>query len=352
MTVKLTSYSHGAGCACKLPLADLGDVLRLLGAGGHEQSVDDVSVLVGLDEADDAAVIRLSDDEAIVLTLDFFTPLVDDAFTWGRIAATNAASDVYAMGGVPLVALNIVAWPREQLPLELLADVLRGGRAAASDGGFIVVGGHSVDDPEPKYGMVVVGRAHPERLMTIDRAEPGDVLVLTKPIGTGIITTAIKRDASTTAATEEAVRSMTTMNASASRAFLAHGVRACTDVTGFGLLGHLHRMLTASKVAASLDATAVPLLAGVRQLVDGGQIPGGTKRNLETIDPHVTWEGAGDATRLVLADAQTSGGLLGACPASGIDALRADLAGELACAVIGTVTDGDPGTMTISGDLF
>ncbi|MEX2395295.1 MAG: selenide, water dikinase SelD, partial [Actinomycetota bacterium] len=341
--IKLTSLSHGAGCACKLPLADLGEVLALLGEGGPQDGTGldpRPDILVGLDEADDAAVVRMSDDEAIVLTLDFFTPLVDDAYTWGRIAATNAASDVYAMGGTPIVGLNIVAWPRELLPLEMLADVLRGGRAAASDGGFLIVGGHSVDDPEPKYGMVVVGRAHPDRLMTIDRAEPGDVLILTKPLGTGIVTTAIKRDASTDEATDAAIYAMTTLNASASCVFVEHGVRACTDVTGFGLLGHLHRMLVASSVSASIDASAVPLLPGVRELVADGQIPGGTKRNLETVDPQISWDGAGDLTRIVLADAQTSGGLLAACPADGVASIRAALAGELACAVIGTIGDG------------
>jgi selenide,water dikinase len=348
MTVKLTSYSHGAGCACKLPLADLGEVLALLGP----QERTDASVLVGLDEADDAAVVRISDDEAIVLTLDFFTPLVDDPYTWGQIAATNAASDVYAMGGTPMVGLNIVAWPREQLPLSMLADVLRGGRAAAADGGFLVVGGHSVDDPEPKYGMVVVGRAHPDRLMTIDRATPGDVLVLTKPLGTGIITTAIKRDAVTPDAEEAAIRSMTTMNATASRALVDHGVRACTDVTGFGLLGHLHRMLVASGVSASIDATSVPLLDGVRGLVDDGQIPGGTKRNLETVDPHIDWDGTSDTTRIVLADAQTSGGLLAACAPDTVESLRDALSGELTCAVVGSVTEGSAGRITVTGDLF
>src|SRR5438552_938905 len=197
--VKLTSFSHGAGCACKLGLRDLSEVLELLGPpddtprrSGAEARMGDV--LIGLDEADDAAVVKLDGDEALILTIDFFTPLVDDAFTWGQIAAANAVSDVYAMGGRPLVALNVTAWPRETLPLELLADVLRGGREIAKRGGFAVVGGHTIDDPEPKYGMVVVGRADIENLMTIDAARPGDVLVLTKPIGTGILTTPIKRD--------------------------------------------------------------------------------------------------------------------------------------------------------------
>src|SRR5581483_850753 len=268
--VKLTSYSHGAGCACKLGLTDLREVLALLGEA--DEAPDDV--LIGLDEADDAAVIRLHVDDALILTVDFFTPLVDDAFTWGQIAAANASSDVYAMGGRPLVALNITAWPRETLPLQLLADVLLGGREVAKRGGFHVVGGHTIDDPEPKYGMVVVGRADANRLMTIDAAEPGDVLILTKPIGTGVITTAIKREIAPDEAASAAVTSMSTLSDNASRALVEHGVRACTDVTGFGLMGHLQRMLIASKASAVVDAGSVPLLEGARKLADDGCVPG------------------------------------------------------------------------------
>ena len=354
--VKLTSYSHGAGCACKLPLDDLGELLGMLGP----QAVGE-DVLVGLDEADDAAVIKLpgwsgatpseQNDEALVLTLDFFTPIVDDAHTWGRIAAANAASDVYAMGGRPLVALNIVAWPRETIPLEVLADVLRGGREIATQGGFAIVGGHSIDDAEPKYGMVVVGRVDRSKLMTIDAAQRGDVLVLTKPIGTGVITTALKQDAAPDDALDAAVTSMTRLNAGAAAALTAHGVRACTDVTGFGLLGHLRRMLLASSVAASIDAANVPLIDGAHKLAEAGFVPGGTKRNLATVDPFVTWNGASEVTRALLSDAQTSGGLLASCPPDTLDALLSDLSGELACAVIGTVDRGEPGTIVVRGDL-
>jgi selenide,water dikinase len=340
--VKLTSYSHGAGCACKLGLNDLSVVLASLGPPGT-----DPDVLVGLGEADDAAVVRISEGEALVLTLDFFTPLVDDAFTWGQIAAANAASDVYAMGGRPFVALNIAAWPREALPLELLADVLRGGRDIAERGGFLIVGGHTIDDPEPKYGLVVVGRADPQQLMTIDRARPGDVLVLTKPLGTGVITTAIKADAAPLEAMDAAVKSMTTLNDAAAKAFGSAGVKACTDVTGFGFLGHLHRMLSASGAAATVDAPAVPLLTGARELAEAGKVPGGTRRNLDAVDPSVEWNGANEVTRVLLSDAQTSGGLLAACPPDRVD----DVISSLDAAVVGRVVDGASGRMAVSGNV-
>jgi selenide, water dikinase len=344
--VKLTHYSHGAGCACKLPLDTLSEVLGMLGP--QPASPD---VLVGLDEADDAAVVKLSDEEGLVLTLDFFTPLVDDAYTWGRIAATNAASDVYAMGGKPVVALNIVAWPREALPLELLGEVLRGGRTVAADGGFFVVGGHSVDDPEPKYGMVVVGRVAMSELMTMDAARPGDVLVLTKPIGTGIVTTAIKADAAKDRVADAAVTSMTRLNERAAAAFVAHGVRACTDVTGFGLLGHLHRLARASGVSAEVGASSVPLLEGALALAEDGYVPGGTKRNRDAIEASVDFGTASELSRFVLCDAQTSGGLLGACAPDRVDALVEDLRGELACAVIGRLSDGSAGRIRVTGDV-
>ena len=331
--VKLTSYSHGAGCACKMGLADLGEVLGLLGP--PDAAAD---VLVGLGEADDAAVLRITDDDALVLTLDFFTPLVDDAFAWGQIAAANAVSDVYAMGGRPVAALNISAWPRDTLPLDLLAEVLRGGRSIARRAGFAIVGGHTIDDPEPKYGLVVVGRADPARIMTIDAARPGDVLVLTKPIGTGVITTAVKRNGAPPQAVEAAVTMMTTLNDEAARALVAAGVRACTDVTGFGLTGHLRRMLEASGAAAILEADAVPLIEGARELAEAGFVAGGTRRNLAAVEASVDWGGADDVTRILLADAQTSGGLLAAVPDG------ASVPG----AVVGRVVPGPPGTITVT----
>jgi selenide,water dikinase len=255
------------------------------------------------------------------------------------------------MGGRPLVALNIAAWPRETLPLELLADVLRGGRAVAERGGFLVVGGHTVDDPEPKYGMVVVGRTELGNVMTIDAARPGDVLVLTKPIGTGVITTAIKSDSAPSEAIDAAAGSMTRLNDTASAVFVGAGVRACTDVTGFGLLGHLHRMLEASGVSAAIDASVVPLLTGARKLAEADFIPGGTKRNLAGVDGSVEWDGTDDVTRALLADAQTSGGLLAAVPPDRAGDVVAALAGELAASVVGTVAEGPAGAITVAGAI-
>jgi len=281
--------------------------------------------------------VKLDGPDALVCTLDFFTPLVDDAFTWGRIAAANAVSDVYAMGGRPLVALNIVGWPRETLPLALLGEVLKGGLDVAQRAGFSIVGGHTVDDPEPKYGMVVIGRADPDRLMTIDAARPGDALVLTKAVGTGIITTALKAEAAPTGSIEAAVASMTDLNDLASREFVEAGVRACTDVTGFGLLGHLGRMLAASGVGAEVDAAAVPLLPGARDLAEAGHIPGGTRRNLDSAAPAVDWGEADDVTKILLCDAQTSGGLLAATTAA------------VAGTVIGRIVEATPGRVTVRG---
>jgi selenide,water dikinase len=268
---------------------------------------------------------------------------VDDAYDFGRIAATNAFSDVYAMGAAPLFALNIVGWPRERLPLELLGDVLRGGADVARAAGAFVVGGHSVDDPEPKYGMVVIGEVHPERMVTIRGARPGDALVLTKPIGTGILTTALKRDLLPASALVEAVEAMTTLNAGASRAMLATGVHAATDITGFGLLGHLRNMLDASGVAAEVEAARVPLLPHTREMLEKGAVPGGSNRNLESVAAVVRFpEGATKMDRLLLADAQTSGGLLISLAAERVPRLQEALQreGQAPAAVIGRVLTG------------
>src|ERR1700761_6409866 len=265
-SIRLTSLSHGAGCACKLPLAALDELMVSLGPGVLGGAGASPDLLVGAAEGDDAAVLRLDDDRALVLTTDFFTPIVDDARAWGRIAATNAMSDVYAMGGRPVIALNLTAWPGQTLPVELLAEVLRDGAEAAGAAGCLVVGGHTIDDPEPKYGLAVVGMADPARLMTVDQARDGDLLVLTKPIGTGVVATAHKRGAAPDDVLTAAVAAMTTLNGPASEAALAAGTRAATDVTGFGLLGHLHRMLRASGVAAEVWADQVPLLPGAARL--------------------------------------------------------------------------------------
>ncbi|MGK7222829.1 selenide, water dikinase SelD [Kocuria flava] len=299
---RLTGFAHGGGCACKIPPGELEDAVRgLTGQAG-------AGVLVGLDDGDDAAAVLVREDLAVLSTADFFTPVVDDAYDWGRIAAANALSDVYAMGGRPVVAINLVGWPREVLPMELLSEVLRGGLAVAADAGCPVIGGHSVDDPEPKYGMAVTGVADPQRLLRNDAAEPGLPLTLTKPIGLGLLNNRHKR---TGEVFPEAVATMTRLNRDAAEAALAAGVRAATDVTGFGLLGHLHKLCRASGVGAVLDRRAVPLVDGAAQALRDGFVSGGTRRNLDWVRPHLRT--GGDVTEddlLLLADAQTSGGLL------------------------------------------
>jgi len=311
----------------------------------------DPRILVDAATRDDAAVFQMAPDRAIVATVDFFTPIVDDAYDFGRIAAANAFSDVYAMGATPLLALNLVGWPRDKVPLDLLGDVLRGGQDIAREAGAFVLGGHSVDDPEPKYGMVAIGEVHPARVVTNAGARPGDALVLTKPIGTGILTTALKRDLLTAADLAPAVMVMTTLNAGAARAMRAVDVHAATDVTGFGLLGHLHSLLTASGAAAEIRAASVPLLPRARELAERGAIPGGTRRNLESLAGAVEFAaGIDEATRLLLADAQTSGGLLIALPETQVPALRTALERERApaAAAIGRVVAGPPGRIAVA----
>ncbi|HMD93032.1 MAG TPA: selenide, water dikinase SelD [Trebonia sp.] len=348
-SIRLTSLSHGAGCACKLPLSALDKLMVSLesSAGGGVLGAAGGDLLVGAAEGDDAAVLRLDDERALVLTTDFFTPIVDDARDWGRIAAANALSDVYAMGGRPLLALNLTAWPGSTLPIELLAEVLRGGAAVAALAGCLVVGGHTIDDPEPKYGMAVVGLASPSRVLTISAARPGDVLVLTKAIGTGVVATAHKRGAAPDDVLAAAVASMTALNASASEAALASGVVAATDVTGFSLLGHLHRMLRASGVSAVVDASAVPLLPGALALTAEGYVSGGTRNNMAYLEPWVSVDpGVAGDVAVLLQDAQTSGGLL--LPTPSPDVLRGELErrGVLG-AVVGRVEDGAPGRITV-----
>jgi len=342
---RLTSLSPGAGCACKLPLAKLEAVFASMGT--IEPASGDL--LVGALEGDDAAVLRLDGDRALVLTTDFFTPIVDDPRDWGRIAAANAMSDVYAMGGRPLFAVNLAGWPGEGLPLEMLGAVLRGGAEVAAQAGCLVAGGHTIDDPVPKYGMAVVGMADPERLMTIDRAAPGDRLILTKPLGTGVIATAVKRAAVPGDVLRAAVDSMTLLNAGASEAALEAGVLAATDVTGFGLLGHLHRMMAASGVAAEIDAGRVPLLPGAAELAAEGFVSGGTRANLARMSDDVTVEGAVPPELIVLLhDAQTSGGLLLAAAPAAAGPLLDDLTGRgLPAAVIGQVVRGTPGRIAV-----
>lgn len=298
-------------------------------------------LLVGPRTGDDAAVWRLDDDRALVATVDVITPLVDDARTWGRIAATNAVSDVYAMGGRPLFALNIVGWNREGLSTDLLVEVLRGAADAAAEGGWVTAGGHSIDDPEPKFGLAVVGEVDPRRMLTNTGLRPGDSLVLTKAIGVGVVSTALKAGAVAADVVERAVDSMTRSNAEAARAALAAGATGATDVTGFGLLGHLGAMVEASGVDATISRGEVPVLEGVHPLAGEGHVPGGTERNLEWVRPRLDAAGVDEETLLVLADAQTSGGLLfGAEPARAREAVRSLRASGHSAAVIGEAAAG------------
>jgi selenide, water dikinase len=303
---RLTQYAHGGGCACKIPPGELETAIAgLVGAGPAQPAGE---LLVGLDDGDDAAVVRPAGDRrAIVATTDFFTPVVDDPYDWGRIAAANALSDVYAMGGIPLVALNLLCWPRDVLPYELATEVLRGGLAVAGSAGCHVAGGHSVDDPEPKYGMAVTGLVDPDRLLRNDAGRAGVPLTLTKPLGIGVLNS---RHKATGEVFGQAVEAMATLNRDASRAAVAAGLRAATDVTGFGLLGHLLKLARASGVTAVVDAAAVPYLDGARQALRDGYVSGGTRRNLDWVRPETDLGRTGEDEALLLADAQTSGGLL------------------------------------------
>lgn len=317
----------------------------------HLVPFDDSAVLVDASTSDDAAVYRVDADRALVATVDFFTPIVDDPYDFGRIAAANALSDVYAMGGRPLFALNLVAFPRARLGDGWLSEIVRGGGEAAREAGVAVIGGHSIDDPEPKFGMCVVGEVAPDRIVRNSTARPGDALVLTKPIGTGIVSTAIKREAAPPEVIEAAVRSMTALNRAASEAMLQVQAHAATDVTGYGLLGHLHEMARASRLEAHVTASAVPLLPGVRELAAAGHVPGGTRRNLADLKHALVWEDDVDeVTRVLLGDAQTSGGLLIAVPPSRVDELLALLraAGTPAAAVVGELVEGVPGRIVVS----
>ncbi|MDQ3964129.1 MAG: selenide, water dikinase SelD [Actinomycetota bacterium] len=305
--VRLTSYSHGGGCACKLGTLELAEVL------GHVRTEStDPAVLVGLAEPDDAAVYRVAPDVAIVQTVDFFTPIVDDPYAWGRIAAANALSDVYAMGARPVTALNLVAWPRS-LDFALLGRVLNGGSDVCSEAGVSIVGGHSVDDPEPKYGLSVTGTVHPDRIVAKYGAPVGCDLILTKPLGMGIVASGIKAGKTSEATAAEATRIMATLNRDASEAMIEVGVAAATDVTGFGLIGHLIGMLGAG-VGAELHFGSIPVLLEAVELAASGVLPGGSQRNMEAMGVSVTSDGLDDARRALLFDAQTSGGLLMAVP--------------------------------------
>jgi selenide,water dikinase len=324
-------------------MSELAQVLR------HVPSIDDAKTLVDSSTGDDAAVYLLEEDRALVVTTDFFTPVVDDPFDFGQIAAANALSDIYAMGAQPLFALNLLAFPREHLREGSLEEIIRGGAEKCQEAGIPILGGHSIDDAEPKYGLVAVGDVHPERMFTNRTAGPGQKLVLTKPLGTGIIATAIKAGAADAETIRTASRSMATLNRPARDALMALGVTAATDVTGFGLLGHLRQMLRASGLAARLDAGAVPLLPGALELAQTQRFPAGTLRNLDDAKESVSFpDGMPEARRLLLADAQTSGGLLAAVPSEVLSALL-DLLEKKRTpgAVIGDLSEGPPGTIRV-----
>ncbi len=300
-SVRLTQFAAGGGCACKVPPGELEAVLA-----GLPTSMAGGDLLVGLEHGDDAAAVRISGEQAIIATADFFTPVVDDPYQWGQIAAANALSDVYAMGGIPVVGVNLLGWPRDKIPFALAAEVLRGGGEICAEAGTYLAGGHSIDDPEPKYGVAVTGLAHPDRLLRNDSAVPGTPLTLTKPLGLGILN---NRHKATGDWFEEAVTVMTTLNRDASAHAVALGFRAATDVTGFGLLGHLRKMMRASGTTAVIDAAAVPYVEGARQSLAAGFVPGGSRRNLDWVRPDLDTS-LGEDELVLLADAQTSGGLL------------------------------------------
>jgi selenide,water dikinase len=332
----LTSLAHGAGCGCKLPAAALLPIVRDLPRSSDER------LLVASDSADDAAVFKLSDELALVLTIDFFTPIVDDPYDFGRIAAANALSDVYAMGGRPLAAMNVVAFPLERLGGDVLREILRGGAEVANAAGAPIVGGHSIDDPEPKYGLSVTGTVHPAELISNAGARPGDALVLTKPLGVGAVVTARKRGFRDDALLAGAVATMAALNDAAAAAARAAGAHAMTDVTGFGLLGHLHSLALASGVAARVDAAAVPALDGVPELLEGEEaVSGGSARNREYAQSFTAFAAAvPEARRRLACDATTSGGLL--------VAVAPERAAELPGPVIGEIVTGTPGAIAVA----
>jgi len=325
--LRLTEYSHGAGCACKLSPLELGQVLGALPA------IVDPNVLVGIAARDDAAVYLVSADRAIVATVDFFTPIVDDPFEFGAIAAANAVSDVYAMGARPLFALGITAFPREKLGSGLLERIVRGGAEKLGEAGVAVVGGHSVDDAEPKFGYAVIGEVHPDRAVKHSGASPGDVLYLTKPLGSGLVTTAIKRGLCPHPLERAAVAVMSELNRVASEGMLAAAATAATDVTGFGLIGHLANL----EGGADIDLKAVPLLPGVRALAEADLFSGGSRRNHAAYRTQVDWGGISELDQMLLCDAQTSGGLLVAIPPVNAAGFEGSVP---AAARIGTISGG------------
>jgi len=334
--IKLTQFTHGMGCACKMQPADLEKILRNL------PLTSDPNVLVGNNSADDAAVYKVNPEQAIVQTLDFFTPIVDDPYDFGSIAAANALSDIYAMGAKPLFALNIVAFPVQRLPLKMLEKILLGAADKATEAGISIIGGHSIDDTEPKFGMCVTGLVHPEKAWKNIGAQPGDVLILTKPLGTGIISTAVKSGLAGEEAAAEACKWMKQLNQKAALSFLKFQVNACTDITGFGLAGHLSEMTRGSHVDAEIDFSSLPFMSQVKALALAGAIPGGTYNNLQFYKEWITWKALlSETEKLMFCDAQTSGGLLVSIPGKYRDQVLKELfeQGIDNAVVIGRITE-------------
>jgi len=346
--IKLTSLSSKGGCGCKIGPADLSQVLRQL-----PPAIPDPNLLVGLDTSDDAGVYKLTDELAMVQTVDFFTPIVDDPYAFGQVAAANAISDIYAMGGKPLTALNIVAFPINKLDKSVLADILRGAGDKMKEAGVTLVGGHSIDDNEPKFGMAVTGLVHPQRVRTNAGAKPGDRLILTKPIGVGILTTSIKKDQLSEEEVAQVTKVMATLNKTAAETMEPFEVHACTDVTGFGLMGHTLEMAKGSGHGIRIDAGAVPYLPRVRELADAGFIPGGTKNNFAHVECSVDFpEEMDQVSRYMLCDAVTSGGLLISVAAEQAEELLGGLKERgVQAALIGEVMEENPGRITVTGAI-
>lgn len=342
--IRLTRYTHGLGCACKLRPQALEKILAQL------PRPTDANVLVGAESSDDAAVYRLSDEIAVVQTVDFFTPIVDDPYHFGAIAATNSLSDIYAMGGKPLFGLSIVGFPSNRLPMSVLQRILKGATDKALEAGISIIGGHTIDDTEPKYGLAVTGVVHPAKIRANNTARVGDKLILTKPIGTGIISTAIKRQLANDRLRDRVIAIMSTLNSTSADVMSRYDVSACTDVTGFGLLGHLKEMTVGSGVTAQIEAKSVPLIEEAISLASAGVVPGGTENNLEYVSPYVSWDGSiSKVMKIVLADAQTSGGLLIAVNPKQADAMLKELIqkGVGDAKMIGEVTGTGDGRMSV-----
>ncbi|GLX66746.1 selenide, water dikinase SelD [Paenibacillus glycanilyticus] len=342
--IKLTSYSTKGGCGCKIGPGDLSQVIQSLPA-----SVANPNLLVGIDTSDDAGVYKLSDDLALVQTVDFFTPIVDDPYSFGQVAAANAISDIYAMGGKPLTALNIVAFPIKTLDKQVLADILRGAGDKMKEAGITLVGGHSIDDNEPKFGLAVTGLIHPGKVRTNAGSVPGDKLILTKPIGVGILTTSIKKDKLSEEEIQRVTDVMATLNKTAAETMETYDVHACTDVTGFGLMGHTLEMAKGSGAGIRIYADNVPVLPRVRELAEEGFVPGGTKNNFAHVQGSITFPDTLDQIgQWILCDAVTSGGLLISVEGSQAEELLGKLKGAgVEAALIGEVVAEHPGQIVV-----